>query len=59
MSEEKSSRKQPAPYPLRMDDEVRVRAAEVAKQEDRSLNWVINDRLKAALGLRDNRAIKA
>lgn len=40
------------PYPLRMEPEVRRRAQEEANRLDRSLRWVINDKLKQAFGLK-------
>ena len=44
--------KQPSPYPLRMDPEVRKLAQEEADRLERSLHWVINDKLKLAYGLK-------
>lgn len=41
-----------APYPLRMDAEVRKRAQAEADRLDRSLHWVLNDKLKQAFGLK-------
>ena len=38
-----------ASYPLRLDPEVRVQAEEIARQEDRSLNWMLNSLVKLAL----------
>ena len=41
-----------APFPLRMDLVVEQAVKAAAKQEERSINWVVNDRLKIALGLK-------
>lgn len=45
-------RHQKAPFPLRMDDSVREAALEAKASEERSLNWILNDRLKVAFGLK-------
>jgi predicted HicB family RNase H-like nuclease len=34
------------PFGLRLDPEVRQQAEEIAKQEDRSLNWLLNAVIK-------------
>ncbi|QWF19305.1 hypothetical protein [Lysobacter capsici] len=44
--------RQATTYPLRMDPEVRKRAQEEADRLDRSLHWVLNDKLKEAFGLK-------
>lgn len=41
------------PYPLRFHPGVREAADEKRKELDRSLNWVVNDLLKLALGLKE------
>lgn len=41
-----------APYPLRMDPDVRKKAQEEAERLDRSLHWVLNEKLKQAFGLK-------
>ena len=47
-----NDRHQKAPFPLRMDDSVREAALKAKAAEDRSLNWILNDRLKEAFGLK-------
>lgn len=42
------------PYPLRFHPGVREAANEKRKEWDRSLNWVINDLLKRALGMKES-----
>ncbi|MES2262088.1 MAG: toxin-antitoxin system HicB family antitoxin [Pseudomonadota bacterium] len=42
-------KQQKKPFPLRMDDDVREAAEALATSQDRSLNWQLNDLLKAAL----------
>lgn len=40
-------------YPLRMSADVRAAATALAEQNERSLNWQLNDLLKAALQLKE------
>lgn len=37
------------PYPLRLDDDVREAAEMVAAENDRSLNWQLNELVKIGL----------
>jgi predicted HicB family RNase H-like nuclease len=40
-------------YPLRLDPEVRARVEKEAARQDRSLQWVLDNLLKQALGLKE------
>ena len=51
MEVEKTER-QSSPYPLRMDARVRKLAQAEADRRDRSLHWIINEKLKEAFGLK-------
>lgn len=48
----KNDRHQTAPFPFRMSAEVREAALKAKAAEERSLNWILNDRLKVAFGLK-------
>lgn len=41
-----------APFPIRFHPGVKEAADKRRREQDRSLNWVINDLLKEALGLK-------
>lgn len=41
------------PFALRMKESLRDAAARAAREEDRSINWVLNDRLERAFGLKE------
>ncbi len=49
---EKADRHQIAPFPLRMPEDLRLAAQEAGRKEDRSMNWILNDRLRKAFGLK-------
>lgn len=40
---------QKKPFSLRLDDEVAARAEKLAKERQRSLNWQLNELVKAGL----------
>lgn len=44
-------RHQVAPFPLRMPDDIRQAAEKAKVDEDRSLTWVLNDRLRKGFEL--------
>jgi hypothetical protein len=48
----KTDRHQAAPFPFRMSADVKAAALKAKVAEERSLNWILNDRLKAAFGLK-------
>lgn len=48
----KKDRHQATPFPFRMTEEVRAAALKAKASEERSLNWILNDRLKVAFGLK-------
>lgn len=48
----KTDRQQAAPFPFRMTEDVKQAALRAKVSEERSLNWILNDRLKIAFGLK-------
>ncbi|MEN5284785.1 Arc family DNA-binding protein [Stenotrophomonas lactitubi] len=53
MNDRKTKTSDTNPFGLRMDPEVRRGVEKKAFEEERSLNWTINDLLKQALGLKE------